>query len=105
VRASDADGTAWNFPVTPDGAGNGGFYTSLAVVNGNPAISYFDTANDDLEYVRASDPSGASWDLPVTPDSTEGVGWYTSIAAVNGKAAISYYDVTNGDLKYALIIE
>ncbi|MFQ5858216.1 MAG: hypothetical protein ACE5LU_21645, partial [Anaerolineae bacterium] len=61
---------AWNTPVTVDSTDNVGQYTSLAVVNANPAISYYDLTNGDLKYVRATDASGSSWGTPVTLDST-----------------------------------
>ncbi|MDZ4290204.1 MAG: choice-of-anchor D domain-containing protein, partial [Prosthecobacter sp.] len=87
-------------PVTVDSTGDVGYYTSLAIVNSNPAISYLDITNGDLKYVRASDASGTSWSGPVTVDNTGRVGYFTSLAVVDGNPAISYYDDTNGDLKY-----
>jgi len=102
VRASDVSGGSWGTPLAVDSAGyeDVGRYTSLAVVNGNPAISYFDANNEDLKYVRASDASGGSWDTPLAVDSVGHVGQYTSLAIVNGNPAISYYDNANRDLKY-----
>ena len=100
VRANDADGTSWGAPVTPDSTGNVGWFTSLAVVNGNPAISYWDGTNGDLQYVRANDADGSSWGAPLTLDSTGTVGLFTSLAVVNSHPAISYLDGSNGDLKY-----
>ena len=49
---------------TIDSTGNVGQYTSLAVVNGNPAISYFAGSGGDLKYVRANDTSGTNWGTP-----------------------------------------
>jgi len=100
VRATDPEGSSWGTVVTIDNTGEVGLYTSLEVVNGRPAISYYDYTNGDLKYVRASDATGSSWDSPFTVDAGGNVGKYTSLALVNGRPAISYYDVTNTNLKY-----
>ena len=102
VQANDADGTSWNTPVTVDAGGpNTGGHTSLAVVNGKPAISYYDGTNEDLKYVQANDADGTSWPTAVTVDSGGEVGQFNSLVVVNGKPAISYYEFSNiRDLKY-----
>jgi len=100
IRAANAAGSSWNAPVTIDSTGDVAFNDcSLAIVNGNPAISYFDYTNRELKYVRAADADGATWNAPVTIDTN----WlisaqHTSLAVVNGKPAISYGFST--DLKY-----
>ena len=103
VRASNASGTIWAAPATPDTgvqSGTVGQFTSQAIINGNPAICYYDNSNQDLKYVRALDSGGTNWGEPMTIESTGTVGTYPSLAVVNGNPAISYYDQTNGDLKY-----
>jgi hypothetical protein len=106
VRASDANGSSWGTPVTVDSEGVTGACTSLAIINGNPAIIYLSVLGvteqcGDLKYVRATDASGSSWGTPVTVDSTGDVGFGGSLVVANGYPAIIYYDGTNGDLKYA----
>ena len=87
-------------PVTVDSKGDVGAYTSITIVNGNPAISYYDRTSRNLKYVRASKAAGTAWDAPVTVDSKGDVGSYTSITVVKGNPAICYYDRTNESLKY-----
>jgi len=79
---------------------NSGGYTSLALVNGNPAISFYDSSSHDLRYVRANDYFGASWGTPLTLDSTGDTGQWTSLKVVGGNPAIAYYDFTAKVLRY-----
>jgi mRNA-degrading endonuclease HigB of HigAB toxin-antitoxin module len=103
IRASDASGTTWAAATTADSGfntGNTGQHTSQAIINGNPAIAYYDVSSENLMYVRAGDAGGTTWGTPVAVDSTDVVGMHTSLMVVNGNPAISYYDTTNLDLKY-----
>lgn len=99
VRALDAEGTAWGAPVTVDAVAGHlvGRFSSLAVVDGKPAISYLDIDSDDeagsLRYVRANDPEGATWGPAQVVDTGPYWDWqgaYTSLKVVNGKPAIAY---------------
>jgi hypothetical protein len=89
---------AWQF-LTVDSLPNVGEYTSLAFApDGQPAISYYDSSDDDLKYAIFN---GTNWQLTAV-DTNGNVGQHTSLAfAADGQPAISYYDVSNLDLKYA----
>jgi hypothetical protein len=88
-------------PITVDASSaNVGVYSSLAVVDGTPAISYYDYTNTALKYARAMDATGTSW-ISMTVDNSANVGHDTSLAVVNGTPAIRYYDYTTTALKYA----
>ncbi len=103
IRATNATGSAWGTPVVvedPPGAGDVGQFTSLVVVNGNPAIAYYDVRNGFLKYVRATDVNGAAWATPQVLDAGSNTGQYISMDIVNGNPAISYHDVSNSDLRY-----
>jgi hypothetical protein len=72
----------------------------MAVVNGRPAISFYNNTTNSLRYVRANDADGTSWSNAIQVDFGGDVGQYTSLAVIDGKPAIAYYDVTNSSLKY-----
>jgi len=101
-KTSDGFSGRWRAPLNPAPVTSyfSGLHASMALVNGNPAISYDDTAFpiQGLKYTWANDSYGTYWGgTVVTLDSS---GQYTSLAVVNGNPAISYYDYSNGDLKY-----
>ena len=104
IRAANPSGTSWEMSIPVDTGGiandNVGQYTSLEVVNGYPAISYYDVTNTNLKYVRAKDMFGISWEDPITIDSSGNVGAFTSLAVVDLNPAISYQDINKHDLKY-----
>jgi hypothetical protein len=82
-------------PLGQVGAGS-----SLGVVNGMPAISYYDTTMSALRYVRALSAYGSSWYTSVLVDNAGDVGAQLSLCVVAGQPAIAYSDFTNWDLKY-----
>lgn len=88
-------------PQTLDGASPSGLYTSLAVVNGRPAICYLDSSIAALRFVRAQDSTGSSWDAPVTVDSAGSPGFYNSLIIVNGRPAVAYCALGDVELRYA----
>ena len=98
VRSTTASGSSssdWQV-VHPTTVGNGfGFTSSLAVINGNPAIAY-QGPSDDTCYIRSTTPTGmvgADWGAPVIIDGAAWTsGQYLSLADAGGNPAIAYYD-------------
>jgi hypothetical protein len=103
VRATDVNGSAWSSPVTVNNTVNFAGPSPLNVINGNPAISFYDGVNADLKFVRSTDVNGitGSWSGAVAVDSVGAVGKETALIVISGTPAISYFDETNGDLKFA----
>lgn len=96
------DGSGNWHTVTVDGAliNAGDFYPSLALVNGVPAISYYDATNTHLKFAYSANAVGDGGWTTLDVDANPNVGQYSSLALINGKPAISYYDSTN-NLRYA----
>src|ERR1043166_1768045 len=89
-------------PFAVDTDGDVGKYASEAVVNGRPAISYYDGTNGTLKLITAKDAGGTRWNVPKTlTRSSCDVGQYTSLADVDSEPDVSYFDATNGGLNYA----
>ncbi len=90
ARATDPEGTAWGAPVTVNiGVSVTPTDYSMAVVNGNPAISYHGGPNDDLMYLRATDANGSAWGTPLLVDGN-GNFYHPSLRIVGGNPAIAY---------------
>jgi hypothetical protein len=92
VRASDDVGNTWGQPQTLDNEnGTKRWPTSLAVINGRPAIAYDvalpDTDDFEIRYIWAKDANGTSWGNPVKLDDGE----FASLKEVNGAPAIAYF--------------
>jgi len=82
-------------------------YSSLAIVDGNPAISYFDSGAQDLYYAYSENTDGTGvWNSVVADSKGMGmgdVGMYCCLAEVGGKPAISYYEGgIDNNLKFAI---
>jgi hypothetical protein len=105
VLALLANVSTWGETITTKtidrgSGGNTGQHTSQAIVNGNPAVAYYNVTDRNLMFARNSAVDGSgSWSI-VTVDTTSNVGQFSSLAVVNGNPAISYFDEINGDLKY-----
>ncbi|QQR86539.1 MAG: T9SS type A sorting domain-containing protein [Flavobacteriales bacterium] len=90
VRALDPDGLTWGEPVVVyDAALSVAQFSSLAVVNGKPAIAFRDESMNRVRYVRANDANGADWGAPVTC-GVAGTGYYADLKVVNGSPAICH---------------
>jgi hypothetical protein len=104
VRANSPTGASaadWGPPAVVDTGTKTGYEPSLAVVDGNPAIAYYDVDGQALKYARASTAGGnASGDWHAV-ELNAVVSQQPSLAVVDGHPAISYYDGTNGDLCFA----
>jgi len=100
VRALDAQGKRWGAPQTLDLDDDDieQYYTKLElrVVNGNPAIAFYDDDEEDLYFIRATDTQGTNWGVPLCVDcSSDDTGTDLSMAVINGNPAIAYQDYDN----------
>jgi hypothetical protein len=95
VRSTNTTGMgagAWGAPIAIDTYPRIGQYISQVIVEGFPALAYYDADNRDLRYIRALDSTGTQWGSSITVDSIGDCGEFCSLAIVNGRPAISYYD-------------
>ena len=106
VRALDENGLEWGLPLTVDGLlTETGEYCSLKVVDGFPAISYYDVDGPGLRYVRALDATGLLWGTPEDVDNSGNAGQFTSLAIVDGFPAIGYRHGALGQLRYVRAVD
>ena len=96
--------------ITIDSDAQTGEWLSMAFINGNPAVAYFDDTHDALKYVRALDPWGINWGTPVhvdMPPIGEYAGYYPTLLQINARPAIAYRYVTSssGELRYVRALD
>lgn len=101
LRAANVPGTAWGQPVSVDPGGIGS-YCSLSVINGNPAMAYFNISAS-LKYVQAKDASGGTataWNAPVTVDRADLHGSAACLLESGGRPAVFYRNLTKGTVEF-----
>jgi len=102
VQANDDEGNTWGSPIALEYMDGG--KSSLAVINGYPAIMYPGSEDDIsvLKYVRALDSNGDAWGSPLIVESELPVGGAPSLAIINGRPAIAYlaFSESNQTLRY-----
>jgi len=92
---------------TLDPVGMAGWYNSLAIINGYPAVAYYEHNNRNLKFIRATDSLGASaWATPVNIGSIAlpGYGCYgLSLAEIGGTTpGIAFGGTLNNNGSYVL---
>jgi hypothetical protein len=77
ARASNIDGTIWGVLGILDGddGSNVGQYSSMAVVNGNPAVSYFGS----LRFVRSLVPTALTLQSAAANGSNQVIFWLVGV--------------------------
>ena len=66
IQSADPQGTIWgNEPITVTTNVDILKNTVMLVVNGYPAIAYYDYISKNVYYVRANDITGSSWNAPI----------------------------------------
>jgi hypothetical protein len=85
-----------------DGIPNGsGTHTSLAVVNGFPAIAYYDFGPQTLNYVVSTVANGLSgWTQHVVVGADSPEGEFCELLVIDGKPSIAYYNANKTALLY-----
>ncbi len=106
VRAADSSGMTWNTPAVLDNDLSPASRQSLAVINGNPAISYvnFDDSPFDflchLKFIRATDAVGSSWGTPVVVVPAADASVSISLTSVGGNPAILYMGTSDSRIRF-----
>jgi hypothetical protein len=97
ARNSAADGLGtWTILLVDGGTPSVGDVTSMAIVDGKPAIAYRDSSNTDLKYAICSTADGTgTWTLSVVDPI---FGSVPVLGVIGGKPVILYQ---NGNMRYA----
>jgi len=89
ARSMTSDGTAglWLVSTVDSGAGEVGLYCSMSIVDGRPAISYYDDGTGVLKYaINDNANGGGEWTIATVGANDPG---FTSLHVVDGYPAIA----------------
>jgi len=105
IRATNPYGTEWNEPsITVVDEHDAGTWMDAAIIDGFPAVAYYNDTDDDLMFVRALDAKGSDpWGVPQTLDSMDNTGRHISLGIAGdppGYPAVSYYKDSGSDLRF-----
>jgi len=107
TRSSSSTGSAWPTPqVVHAGVGLGEQGTSMALIDGNPAVAYMGS-NWHLYYVEATNASGSSWGTPLDVTNSAEDKRLPCLKEVDGHPAIAFMRNLGGQnrLWYAILLE
>lgn len=96
-RAGDNVGDTWPDGLTELAPASGGGYPDVALVNGMPAVCFFDYDGQDLWYIDAADATGTSWNEPFIVNSFGFVGEYCSMAVLGVGTPVIFYNDSGAD--------
>jgi hypothetical protein len=85
------------------GVGN---YSSIAIEDGKPIISYYDSAHGDLRLAICSNPAcspGTTYSIPI--DTEYDVGYHSVVAVSNGNPIIVYTISTFAEIRVAACVD
>ncbi len=96
---TNSNGGTWESEEVDENTDHIGTYTSLELVEGEPAITYHEWDEKNLKLASKGKDGGLK---TMIIDGQYRVGAHCSIEVINGaEAHISYYDQTHGDLEHA----
>ncbi|MEM7797947.1 MAG: hypothetical protein AAF633_02050 [Chloroflexota bacterium] len=99
ARAADSNGISWSSPITADNSSPfTGYYADMQIVDGAPAVTYFNWSTKSLMFVRAQDSNGTSWGTPQILDTT--INYPIAMEIVNGQPAVSYRNTALNEARY-----
>ncbi|UNM09248.1 MAG: hypothetical protein H7A35_04150 [Planctomycetales bacterium] len=86
--------------IVDDSTAATGQFPSIAIVNGNPAISYSDLSDNTVRYVRAVDPQASNWGSPQLIATVANPPFFPKLVIVNGNPAICFLVLIDNELRY-----
>jgi hypothetical protein len=87
-----------------DQDGDVGWYTSLQLQAGRPAIAYYDVKNGALKLatcIAQCASASPQWSVTTVDDSSVDTGRFPTLAFIGGKPVIAYRDKSRGRLMFA----